>query len=284
MMNVIAYLLRLKVTRVKHFGQEKFCLVFCPDSLWLAGSLLSVGYCFQFLSMKIRYEDINPTFIKGLVISLMSAHLILWTCCYTISALNGTMQYPNLFLSSAMQFDPARGIACILFPTVGILTGMILVLRSVLLASRLKTKAQVNMWYMFNACIVLSVAGMIVVPAIPYVLNKVIHLTAAFTVFISGFTIMFVSTCLDRSLRLPVVTWMKHLRRILTVIALAGSVGFGVFFNYIDIISSISELVAATSMTGFICTLAHDSDFFSRDSKDTVPQVATDIPHNSTNV
>ena len=124
------------------------------------------------------------------------------------------------------------------------------------------------MWRMLNVCAGLSVAGMIVVPAIPYVLNSAIHLSAAFTVFISGFTIMFVSTFLDRSLKLQVVSWMKYLRRVLTVLALAGSIGFGVFFNSIDMISSISELVAATSMTAYICTLAHDSDFFSGDVKD----------------
>jgi hypothetical protein len=213
--------------------------------------------------MRIRYEDINPSFIKGLVISLILAHTILWSTCYAVSATNETMKYPNLFLSSAMQYDPARGVACVLFPTVGILTGMILVLRSVLLKSRVETRAQRTLWRMFNICTIMSVIGMIVVPAVPYVLNKVIHLTAAFTVFISGFTLMFVSAFLDRSLKLPVVPWMKHLRRILTVFALFGSVGFGVFFNYIDIISSVSELVAATCMSAYICTLAHDSDFFS---------------------
>lgn len=215
--------------------------------------------------MRIRYEDINPSFIKGLAISLITAHIVLWTTCYSLSASNGKLAYPNLFLSSAIQFDPARGIACILFPIIAILTGAVLLLRSVLLASRLQTKRQRTLWNIFNICTVLSVLGMIVVPAVPYVLHKVIHLSAAFTVFISGFTIMFVAAFLDRSLKLPVVTWMKHLRRVLTVLALLGSIGFGVFFNYIDIVSSISELIAAGCMAGFICTLAHDSDFFSGD-------------------
>lgn len=213
--------------------------------------------------MRIRYEDINPTFIKGLVVSLVSAHVLLWSICYVVSALNGTMEYPNLFLSSAMQFDPARGIASILFPIIAILTGTILLLRSVLLKSRIQTEWQRRLWMMFNICSALSVLGMIVVPAIPYALHKAIHLSAAFTVFICGFSIMFVSTILDRSLKLPVVAWMKHFRRLLTMLALAGSVGFGVFFNWIDIISSISELVASGCMTAYICTLAHDSDFFS---------------------
>ena len=217
--------------------------------------------------MRIRYEDINPTFIKVLVVSLISAHVAMWATCYTVSSLNQTMKYPNFFLSSAMQFDPARGVACILFPIIAILSGMILGLRSVLLESRLKTRWQLTLWRMFNVCIVTSVIGMIVVAAIPYALNTTIHLSAAFTIFISGFTLMFVSTFLDRSLNLPVVSWMKLFRRILTVLALLGSIGFGVFFNYKDFISSISELVAAGCMTGYICTLAHDSDFFSGDSE-----------------
>ena len=227
--------------------------------------------------MRIRYEDINPSFIKGLTISLITAHIVLWTSCYAISATNGKMAFPNLFLSSAIQFDPARGIASILFPIIAILTGVVLLLRSVLLASRLQTKRQRTLWHMFNICTVMSVLGMIIVPAVPYVLHKIIHLSAAFTVFISGFTIMFVSAFLDRSLKLPVVTWMKHLRRVLTVFALLGSVGFGVFFNYIDIVSSVSELVAAGCMTGFICTLAHDSDFFSGDRAETESKSNTEF-------
>jgi hypothetical protein len=222
--------------------------------------------------MRIRYEDVNPTFIRVLVTSLVAAHVALWVTCYTVSSLNETMKHPNFFLSSAMQFDPARGVACILFPIIAILTGMVLALRSVLLQSRLQTKWQITLWRMFNVCIVISVIGMIVVAAIPYKLHNAIHLSAAFTIFISGFTQMFVSTFLDRSLKLPVVSWMKHLRRVLTFIALISSIGFGVFFGYKDLISSISELVAAASMTAYICSLAHDSDFFSADS-----QVADDI-------
>ena len=146
--------------------------------------------------MRIRYEDINPSFIKILVIALITAHVALWSTCYAVSSINQTMKYPNLFLSSAMQYDPARGVACILFPVIAILTGMILGLRSVLLESRLKTRGQLTLWRMFNVCILTSVIGMIVVAAIPYKLHTSIHLSAAFTVFISGFTLMFVSTFL----------------------------------------------------------------------------------------
>lgn len=218
--------------------------------------------------MKIRYEDINPFFIKVLVSVLIVAHVTNWAVCYAVSISNKSLYFPNLFLSTAMQADPARAIACILFPTIGMLTGLVLLLRSVLLAARLRSKTQRVMWKMFNVCAVLSVFGMIVVPAVPYSLHKAIHLTAAFTVFISGFTIMFVSSFLDRSLRLPVVRWMVCFRYGLTACALLGSVGFGVFFNYIDVISSISELVAAACMTAYICTLAHDSDFFSGESSE----------------
>ena len=218
--------------------------------------------------MRIRYEDINPAFIKGLVISLVVAHVVNWAVCYGLSISNGTLLFPNLFLSRAMQSDPARAVACILFPTVAMLTGLVLLLRSILLAARLRTKSQRVMWTMFNICAGLSVFGMVVVPAVPYTLHKAIHLTAAFTVFISGFTIMFVSSFLDRSLKLPVVRWMKYLRYGLTALALLGSVGFAVFFNYLDAVSSISELVAAGCMTAYICTLAHDSDFFSASSSE----------------
>lgn len=218
--------------------------------------------------MRIRYEDIDPSFIKALVTVLLSAHVICWTVCYAISASNGTLQYPNLFLSRAMDSDPSRAFACVLFPIMAGMTGFVLFLRSVLLSRRLETKTQKLVWKIFNACSILITFGMIAVPAVPYSLSTVIHMAAAYTVFVSGFTIMFLSTFLDRSLGLAVAGWVGRIRMTLNIIAFFGFVGFAVFF-YIDyFVSSMCEIVAAACMFSFVCSLAHESEFFSKNISD----------------
>jgi hypothetical protein len=221
--------------------------------------------------MIIRHEDIKPGYIKALVISLLAAHTVCWGACYTISSSNRTMVYPNLFLSRAMDADPSRAIACILFPIIAILTGLILLFRSVLLSPRVVTPTQLNLWRGFNICGVAISLGMIVVPAVPYSLHEMIHLMAAYTVFLSGFTVMFISWSLDHSLKLPVVLWMKNFRLSLTVCGLAGSIGFVVFFNLDYFLSSLFEFIAASAMTGYICTLSHESDLFG--DRETKPDV-----------
>jgi hypothetical protein len=235
-------------------------------------SVSRLGYT----SMRIRYEDIKPKFIKRVVYILLAAHVLCWGVCYAVSAGNGTLTYPNLFLSRAMDSDPSRAFACILFPIMAFLTGLVLGLRSILLAKRLSNKVETWVWNLFNMCSFLIAVGMIAVPAVPYSLNTYIHLTAAYTVFISGFAIMFLSTYLDGALKLKVQTWVRWIRMILNVGAFSGFLGFAVFFNINYFASAVCEIVAAACMFSFVCTLAHESDFFSKQSDDDF--ICTGIP------
>ena len=213
--------------------------------------------------MKIRYEDIKPTFIKVLVASLICAHVVCWSVCYIVSTRNGSLKYPNLFLSRAMDQDPSRAFACVAFPIMAIMTGLVLLIRSVLLSARLKTRVHRRIWRAFNAFSIITSFCMIVVPAVPYSLSRPIHMAAAYSLFISGFMIMFISTYLDTVLRLEVVDWIRKLRLCLNILAFVGFLGFAVFFYMNSIISATCEIVAAACMFSFICTLAHESDFFS---------------------
>jgi hypothetical protein len=108
---------------------------------------------------------------------------------------------------------------------------------------------------------------MIAVPAIPYSKYGNLHLASAYVLFIAGFVITFVSSALDRSLKLNVDRWISRLRLGLIALGLLGSIGFAVFFNIDYFLSSISEFIAASCMTGYICTLAHESEFFNDERK-----------------
>jgi len=98
---------------------------------------------------------------------------------------------------------------------------------------------------------------MLGVGAISVYTEIVTHLVFSFMLFISGIVIMFVSTILDSSLRLPVTRSLRLARYILTLVAILSGIVLGVFFIPYPFIGSVAELVATACMTLYIASFAY---------------------------
>ena len=68
---------------------------------------------------------------------------------------------------------------------------------------------------------------------------------------------MFVSTILDKSLRLPVTRGLRLARYALTAAAIISGIILGVFFVPYPFVGSVAEIVATACMTLYIASFAH---------------------------
>ena len=125
------------------------------------------------------------------------------------------------------------------------------------LKPRIKTMFQQRLFVVFNACSWLTCLGMLGVGAISIYTEIVTHLVFSFMLFISGIVIMFVSTILDSSLRLPVTPSLRLARYCLTAIAIISGISLGVFFIPYPLIGSMAELIATACMTLYIASFAY---------------------------
>ena len=138
-----------------------------------------------------------------------------------------------------------------------LLTGIIFYLRSMLIKARIQTMYQYKLWRTFNICAYLSCLGMIGVAAISIYTEIITHLVFAFMLFISGIVIMFVSTLLDISLKLPLTRTLRIIRYVLTGTAIFSGILLGFTFVPYPFIGSMCEIIASTSMTFYIATFSY---------------------------
>ena len=104
----------------------------------------------------------------------------------------------------------------------------------------------------YGACL-----GMIGVAAISIYTEIITHLVFAFMLFISGIVIMFVSTLLDISMRLPLTRTLKLARYTLTAVAILTGITLGFTFVPYPFIGSMCEIIASASMTLYIATFSY---------------------------
>lgn len=236
--------------------------------------MISVSVCYSVVVclciMVIGLGDIDPLLTKVLVLALISVNVLCWSVCYVLSAKNGLFDDYNYFLSRALDRDPCRAIACVLFQIMAGLTGLVLFLRSILVFIRLETRIQRSVWSLCNIFSILTILGLIAVPAIPVSLYKTIHRVAACVLFGSAFINMLLLTYLHSSLKLQTVVWIFFVRVGLSVAAFCGLVGFIVFHEESYFVSSICEISAGACMICFLCCFALDSDCFSNHTNTTL--------------
>jgi hypothetical protein len=98
---------------------------------------------------------------------------------------------------------------------------------------------------------------MIGVAAISIYTEIITHLVFAFMLFISGIVIMFVSTLLDISMRLPLTRTLRLCRLVLVGVAIFSGITLGLTFMPYPFIGSMCEIIASASMTLYIATFAY---------------------------
>lgn len=129
-------------------------------------------------------------------------------------------------------------------------------IRSIMLKPRLKTVGQKRLLRGFDICTWLVCLGLLGVSAISIHTNIYVHLLFAFVLFISGISIMIISTVLDSVLHIPVPMVIKMLRIALTAVAVVSGILLGVFFVPYPFFGSLMEMISTGAMTAYFCTFA----------------------------
>ena len=210
--------------------------------------------------MLIHQESIKAVHIRYGIALMISLQIILLTVSYSVSVSLKKMKYPYLYLSASIDKDPVRSLACVLGPIIAILSGFVLLMRSVLLRPFIVTTSQLRLWRIFSISSIVICFALIAVPAIPHSLNAWLHMTAAFLLFSSGLLIVLSSFWLDITLALPTSRLLLKLRLVCLCLTILGAIGFAVCYFFIPLLSSIFEILAAASMNTYICTFAYTCD------------------------
>ena len=206
--------------------------------------------------------EIKPAHTENLVVVLVVFQVILWSVAYSVSVSLGKMKYPNLYLSSAIDKDPSRAVASILGPCVSVLFGLVLFIRSMLLSPLLVSRVQLRLWWMFNVSATILTLSILTISSLPYSYVRVLHMTSAFGVFFSGFSIVVSALWLDYSLCLQTSLAVKCIRNALAICACIGTFGFATLYFFLPLASAILEITATVSMNLYIYTFIHRRDFF----------------------
>ena len=211
--------------------------------------------------MLIHSYNISNTHFNILVVTLLLACAANWVSCYTLSIYSGKVTGRIYFLSRAMAADPARIVANCVVPFIACATAGILALRAVLLVSKLTTKNQMKLFYAFCVSSALTPMSMIAVSAVPYSLDRWLHLISAALVFSSGLATMVLSCILDHMIQLPTSKLLRIYRVALVVLGLCTLIVSGATYKIDSAVSSLFEILGAATLTLFTVSIATRNEF-----------------------
>jgi hypothetical protein len=132
-----------------------------------------------------------------------------------------------------------------------------LYLRSMLVKPRVKTILHRGLWKAFNIFSVITCVGMLGISSVSIYTNIYVHLVFAFALFIGGIFIMFISTIMDHTMRLPLSPTVMYLRYSLTVVGILSGVALIFCFVTYPFLGSILEMISVASITAYFCTFAY---------------------------
>lgn len=199
--------------------------------------------------------------MQVLIALLLLLELALFVSIYTLAAVQGLIAFPQIYISRASQFDPARAIAAYLLPLTAFIIAVVVGMRLNRIDPLLRTTREKRLWWasiVFLAGLILGTVG---TAAVSIATQQWLHWVAATVLYVCGTLLVTAMTILDESVGLTQPGYLRKTRIVLTVLIWAMGILFAVTAVWLSSVASVAELVITALFILYFATYAHTSEF-----------------------
>jgi len=199
--------------------------------------------------------------VRLLLSLLVFLQVTLVATVYPISAVEGFLKYPKIYLSHAFGQDPTRSIASFILPITAFLIALIVSHRLYCLRPLIKTGANRCLWNTLVFSTAVCVVGLLGVAAVSVTVLQPLHWIAAALFFTADICLMIFFSAIDDSMQLKLPSWLRSLRISICAAAVISGVLFALSAKVSPLASGIGEILVSMLAIAYLCTFAHSSSF-----------------------
>ena len=200
-------------------------------------------------------------FVRTCIVLLVGGEVAFVILVYTIAGVQGTIQYPEIYISDTIKQDPGRAIGGYLIPLAAFLVVVIIGMRLNRIDPLLRRTRDVVLWYL--ACIALLgvFLGRMGVAAVPISTNRALHAVAAATLYISSVCMFTLLAILDECVGLDRYPNVRYTQISLCVLMWVFGLLFAITIDWVDQAAVVAQLVLALLFLKYNVTFYMATEF-----------------------
>ena len=199
--------------------------------------------------------------VRALIIFFIFLVLVLLFVLYLVSALNGTLQYPEITISRTYVTDPTRAVAAFLIPLGVFVFVLVIVSRLVRMYPFIYRSVDLWLFAFLILFIFVAIVGVLGASAVPLTVEYSVHITGAIMLFVGvafGFAIM---ALLDHRLDILRPKWVKRYRGILATLMVATSLALAISIDLTSAAGGILEIIIILMFLMYIASWLDSSEY-----------------------
>ena len=199
--------------------------------------------------------------IRTFLVILIILQIVLVATVYPISAFQGYLAYPKIYLSNAFGQDPTRPIASFILPISAFIIALVVSHRLYCLHALLKTSRDRRLWRFLVAATAICCLGLLGVAAVSVSVLQILHWIVSALFFLAAIAIIILFTAIDDSMKLDRPNWLRTLRIFFCVSSVISGILFSLSAKVSPLASGIGEILVSMLAVAYLTTFAHSSSF-----------------------
>ena len=180
---------------------------------------------------------------------------------YLVSALQGFLIYPNLYISNAFVKDPTRAVAEFMLPVIAFFFILVSAARLNRFSPYVYRKWDVVLFWTIIVLLAFFLIGTVGVAAVSLTTLRSLHLVAVFFLFIAAVLLVLSFTVLDERIDIDRPDSVRDYRRVMAFVIVFTGLALAIATGLSNIAGSVLEIVLILEFLMYLASWWHESDF-----------------------